>query len=42
MTTFELEANSKHPHIYGIRLYNGRCLWYNTREDRDEAFLNLQ
>ena len=40
MSTFEIKRDTED--VYGIRLWDGQCLWFNSREERDIAFLLMQ
>lgn len=40
MSAFEIKRDTED--IYGIRLWDGQCLWFNSREERDIAFLLMQ
>ena len=40
MSAFEIKRDTED--VYGIRLWDGQCLWFNSREERDIAFLLIQ
>ena len=40
MSAFEIKRDTED--VYGIRLWDGQCLWFATREERDAAYLMLQ
>ena len=40
MSTFEIKRDTED--VYGIRLWDGQCLWFSSREERDIAFLLMQ
>lgn len=42
MRTFEVREKTTTTVKYGIQLITGVCLWFDTREERDDAFFALQ
>ena len=39
MTTFETQERVTKETKYGVRLLNGTCIWFDTRDERDIYFL---
>ena len=39
MTTFEVLAKNTNEIKYGVRLVNGTCIWFDSRDERDMYFL---
>lgn len=39
-TVFEIKRDTET--VYGIKTVSGACLWYNSREERDNAYLDMQ
>lgn len=39
-TVFEIKRETET--VYGIKTVSGACIWYNSREERDNAYLDMQ